>query len=1470
MKRKLSLFLAFIMILGILPINVFATKQASVEAKNDKAYEEVTIDGMPYKVYKVADLIDKPTEKNTDSLMFMSKSTGLFNVQGTPTPAQPYDGWKFYLKLVWETIDRPIDNVNMPVYFGDPRDSRAIKLGHFIVTTGANQDQYIEMELEYTGTNPSIDFLVENGYANIKIAIPEDMRYDFVLASTKWDESTQEGTAGKDNRVVFNIEGRQSVMHGYGIKWFDTDSNNRDKVDARWEGKENQTSDVKLGTEDRNYSTYDKNTINPQENINKYPDGTQYTKYDYYYNGKKITTHADADNTGKFTFKNLAISKKSQAPYASLKVKDGNDYKLKGEKVLKNNTKYLYNSVGDYRTFHVLSMREALEVKFNTGKGFLNENDKTANKAGQNINVKVKENNNEVEKDFQEIGHSEKIKDNESGRTITFPDGSKLIPPTKAEGQKTENEFKGWNTDQNATTALTQDQLDELVFTEKTTTFYAIYGPKDEYRAKVEYVYDDNGTEKPIDKKYLKDENDTNYLTIIKGNNAGDAVKDTDIKVPTFIGFERTNDNIDVTGKTYKNEKDDNKLDVIKVKFKKLDSVIPEKDPSGGDNKTKPDGYKTVTFKAGDNGKINGGTEDVKFFVNPKDDVKFGDSKIKVPTIEALGDYKVKTPNWNPDLNDTKKEEKITDNAEFVAQYEAKAKHTVTFNADNGTENTTEQVVDGKTVTKPATDPTKKGYTFKEWQKDGAAYEFNTPVKSDITLKAAYTENQVKIEYESEDTTKGTVTPADETLKAATGTPTGSTAAAANGYRFTHWTKDGDNNFKVNTAKVTPEKTNDIYVADKFTAHFAKEVSVKYDLNAPSGLTAKGTAPSDNAKYIAGEKATVLGLEQGSGVDGCEFLGWSTDKNAKTATYKANDKIDIAGEEDVTLHAIWKKGTKTVKLSFEFYKKKDTGNTLQPGNALGNFKKPELKDITGQEVGVGITLPTYQGQTVNTGDLQGTWTFDGWYKGENKVTGKPTVSPTDADNQYVGKWILEETKTAKVTRNFVIDPTIMGEGKDVPTGHTLPDAVKVTQKVNETENYIGSTQTPGKDKFNPVEEKIGDKVGTWTFKEWNPKELTVNEDESKNVFTGTWTWTEKGKVNVNYVFDKAGTTRDLPKDITDLKPEDLKGDKAVYEEQVQGKKPNLPATTSFDVVEDGNKVGTWTAGTWSNATKVDDNNYKYTLVWTFTEVGQSDQPTVDPVKPGDKKPEPTPEPQPVPEVEIPGIKIRDHYTPTYPVYVSVPDKKVADIFTHERYIFGYPDDTIRPDGDMTRAEAIAVVARLQKLDLSDKTSNIYKDTKAGMWYNAAINAAFREGYLLEKEGENIRPNDKITRAELALLISHIDKKNDKVAPFEDVKGHKFEAAINQAYGNERIKGYPDGTFKPDNSITRAEVATMLNKLYDRYPDKNFIDANQNLVHNYKDMSYKGHWGYYELVEAYHTHKFTRLANNMEEWKAIIK
>ena len=435
---------------------------------------------------------------------------------------------------------------------------------------------------------------------------------------------------------------------------------------------------------------------------------------------------------------------------------------------------------------------------------------------------------------------------------------------------------------------------------------------------------------------------------------------------------------------------------------------------------------------------------------------------------------------------------------------------------------------------------------------------------------------------------------------------------------------------------------------------------------------------------------------------------------------------------------------------------------------------------------------------------------------------------------------------------FVKDPDKMSYTEGEPLNQ---DGLKIKLK-----DQNGNEVTIGKDKLNEYGVTVTPNDGT---------ELTINDHDGKNLIAsvknkdgrtitdnspGTLTVTKKveGKPSVNYPttdMDKGETKTVIP-EIKDKKGE-----------------PTRPDTTP-EVVQPGNGVVVNTNPDGSITVTIPKDYDGPNVIVIPVEV------TVDGEKVKTNLIIRVNDDKPVIDNDIPELKIHE-YTPTYPVYTSV-EKKVVEvkdkevINSHDQYIFGYPDDTIRPDGDMTRAEAIAVVARLQKLDLSDKSSKIYKDTKADMWYNGAINAAFKEGYLLEKEGENVRPNDKITRAELAELISHIDKKNNAIAPFDDVKGHKFEAAINQAYGNGRIEGYPDGTFKPDNFITRAEVATMLNKLYDRYPDKNFIDANQNLVHNYKDMSYKGHWGYYELVEAYHSHTYLRLKDNMEEWKVIIK
>ena len=332
-----------------------------------------------------------------------------------------------------------------------------------------------------------------------------------------------------------------------------------------------------------------------------------------------------------------------------------------------------------------------------------------------------------------------------------------------------------------------------------------------------------------------------------------------------------------------------------------------------------------------------------------------------------------------------------------------------------------------------------------------------------------------------------------------------------------------------------------------------------------------------------------------------------------------------------------------------------------------------------------------------------------------------------------------------------------------------------------------------------------------------------------------------GKVLYQFVSGTEG--KDLPKEVIDLLPTD-------NNKYPVGKKiiPIQPSKTEVTV---GNDKWTFKGYDKKELTveKVEDRAVApntFVGTWTCQEVNKPEKP---------KKPE---------KPDYPSHH-RDFVSP-----LIAKGENKDNYYIHIKYLFGYPDDTIRPDGNMTRAEAIAVVARLEKLELNDKSSDTFTDTKEKAWYNTAINAAYKKGLLEEKKGQKIRPDEKITRAELAQLISHIDKINSATAPFKDVKGHKFETAINQAYGNKRIEGYPDGTFKPDNPITRAEVASMINKLYDRFPDKDYIDGHQKIVHAYKDLPYKSHWAYYELVEAYETHKFVRLPNNMEEWKELIK
>lgn len=246
------------------------------------------------------------------------------------------------------------------------------------------------------------------------------------------------------------------------------------------------------------------------------------------------------------------------------------------------------------------------------------------------------------------------------------------------------------------------------------------------------------------------------------------------------------------------------------------------------------------------------------------------------------------------------------------------------------------------------------------------------------------------------------------------------------------------------------------------------------------------------------------------------------------------------------------------------------------------------------------------------------------------------------------------------------------------------------------------------------------------------------------------------------------------------------------------------------------------------------------------------------------------------EYEIPGIKIRDHYTPTFPVYVTVPKTEKVEkaeevpvsLETHKAYIAGYEDNTLRAEGNITRAEAAAMVTRLAGLDLSDNSMPAFKDMQKNAWYFRYINAAVKAN-MLDADNGMMRPNDKITRAEFAKMLAAIDKENSSVSKFDDIKGHRYEKEINKIYGNNRIEGYEDGSFRPDAYLTRAESAAFLNRMFNRIADKEAYAGLEDKLAKFKDFD-ASKWYYDEMVEATNSHELTRRGKASDKFGRVYE
>lgn len=229
------------------------------------------------------------------------------------------------------------------------------------------------------------------------------------------------------------------------------------------------------------------------------------------------------------------------------------------------------------------------------------------------------------------------------------------------------------------------------------------------------------------------------------------------------------------------------------------------------------------------------------------------------------------------------------------------------------------------------------------------------------------------------------------------------------------------------------------------------------------------------------------------------------------------------------------------------------------------------------------------------------------------------------------------------------------------------------------------------------------------------------------------------------------------------------------------------------------------------------------------------------------------------------------------VTINDADVPLADLTSlnredHFAYVSGYTDGTVRPTNNITREEVAAIFYRL----LTDVSRTVYEtgvnnfsDVDSSRWSNNAISTLANAGIISGYKEGTFKPGQTITRAEFAAIASRFDSVSENVTnPFTDTEGHWAEQLISNAADKGWVGGYPDSTFRPSNAITRAEAMTLINKVLNREVDKEGLlaDAKQ-----WPDNQ-EGKWYYYQVLEATNSHDYERRSADsyVENWTAITQ
>ena len=468
-----------------------------------------------------------------------------------------------------------------------------------------------------------------------------------------------------------------------------------------------------------------------------------------------------------------------------------------------------------------------------------------------------------------------------------------------------------------------------------------------------------------------------------------------------------------------------------------------------------------------------------------------------------------------------------------------------------------------------------------------------------------------------------------------------------------------------------------------------------------------------------------------------------------------------------------------------------------------------------------------------------------WYVDGTKVD-TPADKAIKAETTFIAKAATPAEQTAKpvITAPKAGDKTITGTSEpNAKVVVELPDGTKVNATADKDGNWTANVPAGKEPKENDVIKAVATVDGKTPSEEAT---VTVGPEDPTP---------EDKKTKVTGNVKPVDPTKD-PQD-TGIKVENPDNDTKVTAKDEDGK--DIPV----EIDKDGKVIvtpGTGVDGPITvTITDPDLPNGKkdITVPVNGHEAGRDDNGS------GPIIPTPTPEPLPIPDYNL--------WWPIYFAPTKAEAKPAPVLEVHEAYIKGYPDGTVRPNGNITRAEVATIFARLTQKNTLAQFIAQYSDVKVNDWFADSVMKLSSKGILTGYPDGTFKPNRNITRAEFANIVSkYIKNPKDANETFVDVPmNHWAKNAIAMVKAEGWITGYPDGTFRPDAPITRAEAVSIVNRMFDRAADTNFVNVHDYEIKSFTDLN-GSHWAYYEIMEAAHTHDYERLGVRNERWDRVFK